>query len=218
MIVPLATRGHTLGTITLVMSAESGRHYTEADLALAEELARRAALAVDNARLYAEAQQLNAQLEDRVVQRTAELQAAIAQLENSRAQVLLLARHERISREEDRARMAREVHDQLGQALTGLKMDLAWLQKHTGPKQKDLQQKFRDMSHLVDTTIQDVRRIATELRPGMLDDLDWCRRWSGSCRTCKSAAGFAASSLRVWRRWRWTPRKPPSFFASCRRP
>jgi signal transduction histidine kinase len=50
-------------------------------------------------------------------------------------------------------------------------MDLAWLQKHTRPKQKDLLQKFGDMSDLVDTTIQDVRRIATELRPGMLDDL-----------------------------------------------
>jgi len=168
------------------------------------------ALAVDNARLYAEAQQLNAELEERVVQRTAELQAAIAQLESSRAQVLLLAQHERIRREEDRARMAREVHDQLGQALTGLKMDLAWLQKHTDPKRKDLLLKFREMSDLVDTTIQDVRRIATELRPGMLDDLGLCRRWSGSYRSSKSAAGFAAGSLRVWRRWRWTPRKPPS--------
>jgi len=169
--VPLVTRGHTLGTITLVVSAESGRQYTEMDLALAEELARRAALAVDNARLYAEAQQLNAELEERVAQRTAELQAAVAQLENSRAQLLLLAQHEQTRREEDRARMAREVHDELGQALTGLKMDLAWLQKHTGPKQQDLLQKFRDMSDLVDTTIQGVRRIATELRPGMLDDL-----------------------------------------------
>ena len=171
MIVPLVTRGYTLGTITLVVSAESGRQYTEVDLALAEELACRAALAVDNARLYAEAQQLNAELEDRVVQRTAELQAAIAQLKNSRAQLLLLAHHEQTRREEDRARMAREVHDELGQALTGLKMDVAWLQKHTGPQQKDLLQKFRDMSDLVDTTIQGVRRIATELRPGMLDDL-----------------------------------------------
>jgi PAS domain S-box-containing protein len=171
MIVPLVTRGHTLGTITLVVSAESGRQYTDADLALAEELARRAALAVDNARLYAEAQQLNAELEERVAQRTADLEAAIAQLENSRAQLLLLAQHEQTRREEDRARMAREIHDELGQALTGLKMDLAWLQKHTRPKQKDLLQKFRDMSDLVDTTIQDVRRIATELRPGMLDDL-----------------------------------------------
>jgi PAS domain S-box-containing protein len=55
MIVPLAARGRTLGTITLVMS-ESGRQYGPADLTLAEVLARRAALAVDNARLYREAQ------------------------------------------------------------------------------------------------------------------------------------------------------------------
>jgi len=171
MIVPLVTRGHTLGTITLVVSAESGRRYTEVDLALAEELAGRAALAVDNARLYSEAQELNAAVEERLSERTAELQAAIDQLEKSRAQLLALAHYEQTGREEERARMAREVHDELGQALTGLKMDLAWLQKHTGPKQKDLLQKFRDMSNLLDTTIQGVRRIATELRPGMLDDL-----------------------------------------------
>ncbi len=171
MIVPLATRGHALGTITLVVSAESGRQYTAADLALAEELARRAALAVDNARLYAEAQQLNTKLEDRVGQRTAELQAAITQLENSRAQLLLLTQHDQTRREEDRARMAREVHDDLGQALTGLKMDLAWLQKHIDPSPRGLLQKLKDMSDLVDATIQSVQRIATELRPGMLDDL-----------------------------------------------
>ncbi len=51
MIVPLVARGRTLGTISLV-SAESGRCYGRAELELTEELARRAALAVDNARLY----------------------------------------------------------------------------------------------------------------------------------------------------------------------
>jgi PAS domain S-box-containing protein len=55
MVVPLVARGRTLGAITLV-SAESGRRYDSADLELAEELARRAALAVDNAKLYDEAQ------------------------------------------------------------------------------------------------------------------------------------------------------------------
>jgi signal transduction histidine kinase len=171
MIVPLAARGRALGVITLVVSAESDRVYTAPDLYLAEELARRAALLVDNARLFSEAQQLNADLEERVVQRTADLQAAVGQLRNSRVQLLLLARHEQLRREEDRARMAREVHDELGQALTGIKMDLAWLQKHTGSEQKGLLRKYRDMSELVDTTIQSVRRIATELRLGILDDL-----------------------------------------------
>src|SRR5215211_1860272 len=55
MVVPMVARGRRHGAITLV-SAESGRRYEEADLRLAEELARRAALAVDNAKLYEEAQ------------------------------------------------------------------------------------------------------------------------------------------------------------------
>jgi PAS domain S-box-containing protein len=56
MIVPLVARGRTLGALSFV-AAESRRHYTPADLPVAEELARRAALAVDNARLYHEAQE-----------------------------------------------------------------------------------------------------------------------------------------------------------------
>jgi PAS domain S-box-containing protein len=62
MVVPLVTRGRTLGAISLV-SAESGRRYGEADLRLAEELARRAAIAVDNAKLFEEAQSSRNQLE-----------------------------------------------------------------------------------------------------------------------------------------------------------
>lgn len=86
LIVPLRARGHTLGTLTLVWT-ESGRHYTESDLHFAEELARRAAIVVDNARLYKDArvareelEQLNATLEARVVERTTELSIANEQL------------------------------------------------------------------------------------------------------------------------------------------
>ncbi|MBI5564640.1 MAG: GAF domain-containing protein [Chloroflexi bacterium] len=85
MIVPMVARGRTLGAITFAW-AESGRHYTSIDLALAEELARRAALAMDNALLYAEAQQLNAELENRVVVRTAQLEATNASLINEIAE------------------------------------------------------------------------------------------------------------------------------------
>jgi len=55
IVVPMVARGRTLGAISLI-AAESGRRYGETDLALAQELARRAALAVDNSRLYEEAQ------------------------------------------------------------------------------------------------------------------------------------------------------------------
>ncbi len=85
MIVPLVARGRTLGAITLVW-AESGRHYGPNDLALAKELARRTALALDNAQLYAEAQQLNAELEQRVATRTAQLETANVRLVNEIAE------------------------------------------------------------------------------------------------------------------------------------
>jgi PAS domain S-box-containing protein len=71
--VPLFVRGRGIGALTLVW-AESGHHYTQSDLALAEDLARRAAMALDNARLYMEAQRLNAELEQRVEKRTVQLQ------------------------------------------------------------------------------------------------------------------------------------------------
>jgi PAS domain S-box-containing protein len=62
IIVPLIARGRTLGALTLVM-AESGRHYDDADLRLAEDLAQRAAVAVDNARLYREAERARLEAE-----------------------------------------------------------------------------------------------------------------------------------------------------------
>lgn len=64
--VPMKARGRTLGTITFV-SAESGRSYTQADLALAEDLGRRAALAVDNARLYREATDIGDNLRQAII-------------------------------------------------------------------------------------------------------------------------------------------------------
>jgi PAS domain S-box-containing protein len=57
--VPLIAHGHTLGALTLCLTTGANRHYTEADLAVAEELGHRAALALDNARLYQQAQEAN---------------------------------------------------------------------------------------------------------------------------------------------------------------
>jgi signal transduction histidine kinase len=74
-------------------------------------------------------------------------------------------------REEERTHIARVIHDELGQTLTGLKMDVAWLQRHLDRQQPALLEKTQAMSDLIDTTIQTVRRISSELRPGILDDL-----------------------------------------------
>lgn len=97
------------------------------------------------------------------------------QLRQSREQLRALSSHLQSVREEERTRIAREVHDELGQALTALKLDLYALRRSItkeGDRDPDrLLDKVKSMSSLIDTTIQSVRRIATELRPGILDDL-----------------------------------------------
>jgi PAS domain S-box-containing protein len=74
-------------------------------------------------------------------------------------------------REEERKRVAREIHDDLGQSLTSIKIDLASLIRALPADQISESAKAESILRLVDQTIQSVRRIATELRPGVLDDL-----------------------------------------------
>lgn len=74
-------------------------------------------------------------------------------------------------REEERARIAREIHDELGQTLTGLKMDLVWMREHLPRKQQNLAGRVDSMISLVDRKLDDTRRLAFRLRPALLDDL-----------------------------------------------
>ncbi len=85
MILPLVARERTIGVITLLW-AESGKKYTQADVVLAEELARRAAIAIDNARLYLEVQSINSELEARVTKRTEQLHTLITALRSEIAE------------------------------------------------------------------------------------------------------------------------------------
>jgi signal transduction histidine kinase len=83
----------------------------------------------------------------------------------------LAARLERI-REEERTRIARELHDELGQALTGLKLDLAWLERRLNRhSQSELVDRCANLLGRLDDVMISVRRIITELRPSVLDHL-----------------------------------------------
>jgi PAS domain S-box-containing protein len=101
---------------------------------------------------------------------TARLEAE-ERLQESHEAYKQLATHLETVREAERTHIAREIHDELGQQLTGLKMDISWLSKRIKLKDGEVQQKIRETISLIDGTVKTVRRIATELRPSILDDL-----------------------------------------------
>jgi signal transduction histidine kinase len=92
-------------------------------------------------------------------------------LRRSHEQLRALSVYLQHIREDERIRISRQVHDELGQSLTGLKMDLYWLSTRVPRQLRELHDKAKSMSAHIDSTIQTVRRISTELRPGILDDL-----------------------------------------------
>jgi signal transduction histidine kinase len=100
-----------------------------------------------------------------------ERKKAEEKLRKSHEQLRALSVYLQYVREDERIRISRQVHDELGQALTGLKMDLYWMSTRLPRNVKAVQEKIKLMSINIDETIQTVRRISTELRPGILDDL-----------------------------------------------
>ena len=76
-----------------------------------------------------------------------------------------------VTREQERKLIAREIHDELGQALTALRMDLAWVKARLPAEDAKLTEKAVGMLGTIEQTIRTVRRIATDLRPPLLDDL-----------------------------------------------
>jgi PAS domain S-box-containing protein len=89
----------------------------------------------------------------------------------SREQLRALAAHVESVREQERVRIAREIHDELGQSLTCMGMDLAFLDKHIDSENKEAAARVAALVELVKDTLRCVRRISSELRPSILDDL-----------------------------------------------
>jgi PAS domain S-box-containing protein len=111
-----------------------------------------------------------------IAQDVTDRKRADEQLRSSREQLRALSAHLQFIREEERSRIAREVHDELGQVLTALKMDLSLLnhkllESSAILPRKMLYEEIKSMSKKVDITIKSVRKIVTELRPEVLDHL-----------------------------------------------
>jgi len=120
-------------------------------------------------------------LEQRVLQRTQELR-------DSEAHLYQLSVFLQGVREEDRAHFARELHDELGQNLTALRIDFNGLAAMLGTKTTSVVAQLESINKMIDSTVDSVRRICEDLRPGMLDDLgleaalnNYTKRFSKLC-------------------------------------
>jgi signal transduction histidine kinase len=121
-------------------------------------------------------------------------------LKRSREQLRDLASYLQDVREQERTRIAREIHDDFGQSLTILKMDLSWLKKHMIQDQPPVQNKIDAMFKVIDASLQTLHAVSSELRPVILDDfgLESAIEWQAEefqsrtgvrCRVDSSVAG-----------------------------
>ncbi|MCB2203346.1 HAMP domain-containing protein [bacterium] len=108
---------------------------------------------------------------DRLEDEIGERRRAEERLQRSQEQFRNLSRHLQSVREEERKGVAREIHDELGQRLTSLKLHLALLQEDVPEGEGVMRGRFSAMLDDIDATIQSVKRIISQLRPGLLDDL-----------------------------------------------
>src|SRR5205085_12299330 len=100
-----------------------------------------------------------------------DLLTAEEHVKTSQQSLRALASHQQSVREEEWTRIAREIHDHLAQALTGLKMDLAWITSRLPKGSSALRAKAQSMSGLIDSTMESMHEIMSQLRPEVLDRL-----------------------------------------------
>ncbi len=115
-----------------------------------------------------------------------------AEQEVRRSQIALrqLSAHLQSIREEERTYIAREIHDELGQQLTCLKMDASWLNKKVDKSNDDVTERIKGMIEMIDDTVKTVRRIAADLRPGILDDLGLIAALEWQCHEFEKRTGI----------------------------
>lgn len=158
---------------------------------LAESLQQREA---DNDRLLREVETFNLELEAKMEARTQELRDANSRLRISQQELRQLSQQLMRLTEQERTRISREIHDQLGQSLTAIKMELRAAQRTLEQNPESAQEQLTLASSQVDEMVGLVRRIAANLRPGVLDDFgiaaaldyhaqDFCERTGIECVT-----------------------------------
>jgi len=117
-------------------------------------------------------------------------------LESSRRQLRALTARLQFGREEERTKVAREIHDDLGQVLTALKLNLDWLEGKLGElgdgaRLNPLLERILECAEMTESAIQSVQRIATDLRPAVLDNLGLMEALQEEARRFEQRSGIA---------------------------
>ena len=164
-IVPLKSFNHLVGVLFLYTDINPSwyQHGQEVLLSIGGLIAN----TIERKQIDEELEEHRNRLEAVVASRTQDLVQAKEQYRNLSNQIQQV-------REEEKSRIAREVHDQLGQELTALKIDAIQLGKKLAAGQTDLKSKIESMTQTIDETIKSVQHIATELRPPILDAFGIC--------------------------------------------
>ena len=164
-IVPLKSFNHLVGVLFLYTDINPSwyQHGQEVLLSIGGLIAN----TIERKQIDEELEEHRNRLEAVVASRTQDLVQAKEQYRNLSNQIQQV-------REEEKSRIAREVHDQLGQELTALKIDAVQLGKKLAAGQTDLKSKIESMTQTIDETIKSVQHIATELRPPILDAFGIC--------------------------------------------
>lgn len=197
-IVPLKTKAGSLRGVMFLYTNTNPSWYQHSQEVLLS-IGGLVADAIEHSLVEEELARYRNDLEERVAERTVDLNHANTTLKNEvvertnaekqlmiiREQLRNLSNHLQNIREEEKTRIAREVHDELGQSLTALKMDLVCLKEELPEQKPELQERVQTMSGLIDSTITSVQRISSELRPQILDVMGLCEAISWQAREYK---------------------------------
>lgn len=126
-----------------------------------------------------------------------DLVKAEEKLQQSYQQIKQLVMHLHEVREQERTSIAREIHDELGQQLTGLKMYVSWLNKKIVPQEQDIKERFVSAMELIEETIKTVRKISMDLRPSMLDDLGLLAALEWQCSEFEKRSGISTAFINL---------------------
>jgi PAS domain S-box-containing protein len=178
--VPVMLGGELVGQIAL---ANKKKDYTERDLEAIRRLAESYALAIQRRRAEEALQEAHAELEIRVKERTAELVRANEQLKKSEDDLRILSSQLLTAQENERARIARELHDGIGQSLSAIKFKVEDTLGHMGKNLTESSvNSLNSLIPVIQSTVEEVRRITMDLRPATLDDLGILATIAWFCR------------------------------------